>query len=83
MLNLVETILNIYHSLQKFNVYHVPNTSVITLLGVVVPVKNIINVCINPVAETFILLAILAIPSTATIERIDPFTVILVQKIYQ
>ncbi len=44
----------IYHSRQKHNlIYQVDFNSVITLEGVVVPVKNIINVCINPVAEAF------------------------------
>ena len=63
ILSLAETILISLNSRQKHNlIYHVPNTSVITFEGVVVPVKNIKNDCINPVAETFILLAILAIP---------------------
>ena len=79
MLNLAETILIIYHSRQRFDFYHVDNSSVFTLEGVVVPVKKIVNVCINPVAEALTFDAILANPSTAVIVKTVPFTVIALQ----
>ena len=79
MLNLAETILIIYHSRQRFDFYQVDNSSVLTLVGVVVPVKNIVNVCINPVALTLTCEEILLNPPNETIFITVPFTVILVQ----
>ena len=60
-------------------IYHVDNSIVLTLEGVVVPVKKITNVCINEVAEAFTWDAILANPPTAVIVKTVPLTVIALQ----
>ena len=71
--------LNSYHSRQRFDFYHVENSIVLTLEGVVVPVKKIVNVCIKPVALTLTCEAILANPPNETIFITVPLTVIALQ----
>ncbi len=69
----------LYTIYTKNIIYQVENNIVLTRVGVVVPVKNTVNVCIKPVALAFILVAILANPPNETIVITVPFTVIALQ----
>ena len=69
----------LYTIYTKNIIYQVENNIVFTLLGVVVPVKKIVNVCIKPVALAFILVAILENSPNDTIVILVPFTVIALQ----